>query len=355
MSVTQISQAQTKTIHNIRVREIAKVSSPNILSSEIPVSEKSQETIFAGREAIRGILSKEDPRLLVIVGPCSIHDVKSAMEYALKLNELRNELIDNVEIIMRVYFEKPRTTTGWKGLINDPDLNDSCNIEKGLRIARGLLSEITALGLPVATEFLDSISPQYIGDFVSWCAIGARTTESQSHREMASGLSMPVGFKNSTDGSLQVAFDAMRAARQPHSFLGLNEQGIISLIRSTGNDLTHPILRGGSRGENFQPEHIQETKAKLAKLGLPDAIMVDCSHGNSNKIPEKQQLVLQSIIEQRQSGQTAIIGTMIESHLHKGNQPIPATPSDLQYGVSITDACIDWDTTEKMLRSIPGR
>lgn len=304
--------------------------------------------MIEGRETIARILRGEDPRLLVIIGPCSIHDVTSAMEYATRLKNLRAAVHDKAEVVMRVYFEKPRTTTGWKGLINDPDLDDSCNIEKGLRTARKLLHDITDMGLPAATEFLDSISPQYLGDFVSWAAIGARTTESQSHREMASGLSMPVGYKNSTDGSLQIALDAMKASRQPHSFLGVNEQGVISLIRTQGNELTHPILRGGSRGENYSPEHVAETKAKLQKLGLPEALMIDCSHGNSNKMPERQEVVWKSILEQRAAGEKAIVGAMIESHLHHGNQSIPKNLKDLKYGVSITDACIAWEKTEEL-------
>jgi len=352
MSLAEISKPGIRNIHNVRVRSIEKVSAPETLAREIPLTEKCLATVTEGRETIARIMHKEAPRLLVIIGPCSIHDVKSALEYAGHLSKLRNQVALKAEIVMRVYFEKPRTTTGWKGLINDPDLDDSCNIEKGLRTARKLLKDITEMGLPVATEFLDSISPQYLGDFVSWAAIGARTTESQSHREMASGLSMPVGYKNSTDGSLQVALDAMKASLQPHSFLGVNDQGLISLIRTKGNELTHPILRGGSRGENYAPEHVQETKAKLKKLGLPEAIMIDCSHGNSNKLPERQELVWKSILDQRAAGESSIIGAMLESNLHHGNQSIPKNLNDLQYGVSITDACISWEKTEELFSSM---
>jgi 3-deoxy-7-phosphoheptulonate synthase len=251
---------------------------------------------------------------------------------------------------MRVYFEKPRTTIGWKGLINDPRLDNSCDIQAGLELARKILLDVNALGLPAGTEFLDPISPQYFDDLISWAAIGARTTESQTHREMASGLSVPVGFKNGTDGGLQIAIDAMQAARMPHSFLGIDQDGVTSIIRTTGNACGHVVLRGGRGRTNFDPQSIAESVEQLRKHRLPEALMVDCSHANSSKQHAKQEEVWQSVIAQRVAGNTALTGVMIESNIHEGNQPMPATPADLKYGVSLTDACINWETTERMLR-----
>jgi len=335
---------------NLHVKEIVRLLPPRELKDEFPMTERSNQTVVEGREIVKRILRGDDPRLLVIVGPCSIHDVDGALEYAQKLNRLREELADQLCVVMRVYFEKPRTTIGWKGLINDPHLDGSYDIDTGLKKARRLLLQITGMGLPAATEFLDPIVPQYIADFVSWAAIGARTTESQTHREMASGLSMPVGFKNSTDGSLQIAIDAMTSARAPHSFLGIDQDGVTSIIRTTGNLHGHVVLRGGRLQTNYDPESIATAVATLKKAGLPSMVMVDCSHANSGKQHARQEEVWRSVIQQRIGGNTTLIGLMVESYLEEGNQPIPKRVVELRHGVSITDACVGWDTTERMLR-----
>ena len=335
---------------NLHVKEIVRLLPPRALRSEFPMTEPANRTVIEGREAVKRILSREDARLLVIVGPCSIHDVDGALDYAQRLTRLREELADRLCIVMRAYFEKPRTTIGWKGLVNDPHLDGSYDIENGLKKARRLLLEITGMGLPTATEFLDPIVPQYIADFVSWVAIGARTTESQTHREMASGLSMPVGFKNATDGSLQIAIDAMTSARAPHSFLGIDQDGVTSIIRTTGNPHGHVVLRGGRLQANYDPESIAAAVGSLKKAGLSSVLMVDCSHANSGKQHARQEEVWKSVIHQRGSGNTALIGLMVESYLEEGNQPIPKQPADLRHGISITDACVGWETTERMLR-----
>ena len=335
---------------NLHVKEILRLLPPRALKDEFPMTEQSNQTVVEGREIVKRILNGDDPRLLVIVGPCSIHDVDGALEYAQKLNRLREELADQLYIVMRVYFEKPRTTIGWKGLINDPHLDGSYDIDTGLKKARGLLLQITEMGLPAATEFLNPIVPQYIADFVSWAAIGARTTESQTHREMASGLSMPVGFKNSTDGSLQIAIDAMTSARAPHSFLGIDQDGVTSIIRTTGNLHGHVVLRGGRLQTNYDPDSIATAVATLKQAGLPSMLMVDCSHANSGKQHARQEEVWRSVIQQRIAGNTTLIGLMIESYLEQGNQPIPKRVVELRHGVSITDACVGWETTERMLR-----
>jgi len=296
------------------------------------------------------ILEQKDSRLLVVVGPCSIHDVDGALEYGARLNALRTEFSGQMEIIMRVYFEKPRTTVGWKGLINDPHLVGTYDIEAGFKKARKLLLELTATGLPTATEFLDPIIPQYTADLVTWAAVGARTTESQTHREMASGLSMPIGFKNGTDGRLQIALDAMQSARTPHSFLGIDQEGITSIVRTTGNSAGHIVLRGGRQRPNYDAESIREAERKLSQAGLPPVLMVDCSHANSAKQHSRQEEVWRSVIEQRAAGTRSLIGLMVESYLSEGNQPFPRPRSELRYGVSITDACLGWDATERMLR-----
>ena len=314
------------------------------------MSEASNRTVVAGRDAVSAILDQEDPRLLVVVGPCSIHDVDGALEYGRKLAALRREVRDKMEIVMRVYFEKPRTTIGWKGLINDPHLDGSYDIETGLKRARRLLLELTALGLPAATEFLDPIIPQYIDDLVTWAAIGARTIESQTHREMASGLSMPVGFKNGTDGSLQLALDAMHSARTPHSFLGIDQDGVTSIIRATGNPAGHIVLRGGRARTNYDAESLREAEASLLKAGLPAVLMVDCSHANSGKQHARQEEVWRNVIQQRAAGRRSIIGVMLESNLEEGNQPFPQDPARLRYGVSITDACLGWAATGRLVR-----
>ncbi len=314
------------------------------------MTEAASVTVAESRARIIRILRREDPRLLVVVGPCSIHDERGALEYATKLSALRTELAGQMEIVMRVYFEKPRTTIGWKGLINDPHLDDSQDIESGLKIARRLLRQIVGMGLPTATEFLDPIVPQYIADLITWAAIGARTTESQTHREMASGLSMPVGFKNATDGSLQVAIDAMGAARNPHSFLGIDPDGATAIVRTKGNPDGHVVLRGGRDRTNYDSESIRDAEATLVKCGLPPVLMVDCSHANSAKQHARQEDVWRSVLEQRLGGTRALIGLMVESHLQEGNQPFPKPAAELQYGVSITDACMGWETTERLLR-----
>ncbi len=314
------------------------------------MTERANQTVVEGREVVKRILRREDPRLLVVVGPCSIHDLDGALEYARKLNCLREQLAGQFSIVMRVYFEKPRTTIGWKGLINDPHLDGSYDIETGLKKARRLLLQITGMGLPAATEFLDPIVPQYLADLVSWAAIGARTTESQTHREMASGLSMPVGFKNATDGSLQIAVDAMTSARTPHSFLGIDQDGVTSIIRTTGNPHGHVVLRGGRLEANYDPESIASAIVTLQKAGLPPVLMVDCSHANSGKQHARQEEVWKSVLHQRAAGNTALIGLMVESYLEEGSQPIPKRLEDLRHCVSITDACVGWETTERMLR-----
>lgn len=338
-------------VENLRVRGLTRLITPSQIKEQFPTSPASLETVLAGRAAARRILTKEDPRLLLIVGPCSIHDPRAALEYATRLAALRVELADRYEIVMRVYFEKPRTTVGWKGLINDPHLDDSCDLAHGLALARKLLLDITALGLPTATEFLDPIIPQYIADLISWAAIGARTTESQTHRELASGLSMPVGFKNGTDGSVQTAIDAMKSSRSAHSFLGIDQDGSTSIVKTTGNPHCHVVLRGGRDGTNYDAASVNTAAEKLRKAGLPDAIMIDCSHANSGKDPLRQHLVWESIAAQRAAGSSEIIGAMIESHLELGAQSLGSDPASLRYGVSITDACLDWDATAALLRA----
>jgi 3-deoxy-7-phosphoheptulonate synthase len=335
---------------DLHVKEIVPLLSPRALKALSPTPVAVNDFVAQSRDRIIRILNQQDPRLLVVIGPCSIHDEKSALEYATRLSKLQKEFADQMEIVMRVYFEKPRTTIGWKGLVNDPHLDGSQDIEAGLKIARKLLLQINALGLPAATEFLDPIVPQYIADLITWAAIGARTTESQTHREMASGLSMPVGLKNATDGSLQVAIDAMGATRHPHSFLGLNEEGVTSIVRTNGNPNAHVVLRGGRAMTNYDAASIAAAEKKLIAEKLPPVLMVDCSHANSEKKFAKQEDVWHSVIEQRASGTKSLIGLMVESHINEGNQPIPKNKSDLKYGVSITDSCIGWETTERMLR-----
>ena len=342
-------------LNDLRVISAQRLVAPATLKDRLPISEEATRVVRAGRAAVENILSRRDDRLLVIVGPCSIHDPQGALDYAGRLIELRRELGDHLEILMRVYFEKPRTTLGWKGLINDPHLDDSYDIEGGLTLGRKLLLEIAEMGLPPATEFLDPIVPQYLADLVSWAAIGARTTESQTHREMASGLSMPVGFKNGTDGDCQTAIDAMRAARHPHSFLGIDQQGITSIIKTTGNPTSHVVLRGGRLRTNYDPPSIAEAARSLSAVGLPPALMVDCSHANSGKHHARQELVWQSLLEQRRNahatgGVSPIIGAMLESYLEGGKQSIPARRADIRYGMSITDACLGWKETESLLR-----
>lgn len=337
-------------VQNLNVRELSPLTPPaRMWESFLPDAEASR-TVMEGRDAVRRILLGEDRRLLAIVGPCSIHDPAAAVEYARRLAALRGELQDRLCLVMRVYFEKPRTRIGWKGLINDPHLDGSMDIETGLRKAIGLMLEINRMGMPVATEFLDPIIPQYLAHLVSWAAIGARTTESQTHRQMASGLSMPVGFKNGTDGSLQIAVDAMASAMNPHSFVGIDAQGMTCVVRTTGNPWGHIVLRGGSQRTNYDPASIAETIVCLEKADLSPVVMVDCSHANSEKKPERQEAVWNSVVRQRAEGNRRIIGLMVESNLEGGNQPLNGSLETLRYGVSVTDPCLDWASTERILR-----
>ena len=342
---------------NLKIKSITPIIAPTDLRQVFPISGAGSEFVSTSRDQVKNILHGKDPRLMVVVGPCSIHDPKAALDYAERLARLARQVSDHLFLIMRVYFEKPRTTVGWKGLINDPDMDGTHLISKGLGIARGLLCRMTELRLPVATEMLDPITPEYLADMLCWGAIGARTTESQTHRELASGLSFPIGFKNGTDGNLQIAIDAMIAALHPHSFLGINREGLSSIIQTTGNPDVHIVLRGG-RKPNYYPEDIRKTEEMLEKNKLFPSVMVDCSHGNSEKNHEKQPLVLENVIGQIVAGNRSISGVMIESFLEGGNQPLPKDPKDLsrlRYGVSITDKCLDWTTTEQILREAHGR
>ena len=337
-------------VHNINVDAQDVLITPEALKQALPLSDAAREQLTESRQVIWDILDRKDPRLFVVVGPCSIHDTDAAIDYAKRLKALSEELSDTLYIVMRVYFEKPRTTVGWKGLINDPHLNDSFCIEEGLHIGRKLLLDILELGLPTSTEALDPISPQYLQDLISWSAIGARTTESQTHREMASGLSSAVGFKNGTDGGLTVATNALNSVAKPHRFLGINRQGQVSVFTTKGNRYGHIVLRGGSAGPNYDSVHIKLCEEALEKAGIATNIMVDCSHANSNKQPELQPLVVENVANQILEGNQSIVGLMIESHLNAGNQSIPEDLSELAYGVSVTDGCIDWATTERTLR-----
>ncbi|WP_457673089.1 3-deoxy-7-phosphoheptulonate synthase [Thiolapillus sp.] len=337
---------------NTNVLEEEVILSPLELRRKLPLSDRARETVARGREQVRAVLEGGDDRLLVVVGPCSIHDPRAALDYARRLQALSGELEDRLLLLMRVYFEKPRTTVGWKGLINDPHMDDSFCLEEGLHIARRLLIDLAELGLPVATEALDPISPQYLADLFSWAAIGARTTESQTHREMASGLSMPVGFKNGTDGSLDVAINALHAVSAPHSFLGINPEGRTAIIRTRGNACGHVILRGGGGRPNYSAEHVSRCERALEQAGLPCNIMVDCSHDNSGKNPDNQPVVARDVLAQIRAGNDSIMGIMLESHLLAGNQPIPEDKSALRYGQSVTDACMDWETTAALLREL---
>jgi 3-deoxy-7-phosphoheptulonate synthase len=335
---------------DLNIVAITRLSPPRAIKERLPSTDACNRTVVEGRATVEKILRGEDSRFLVVAGPCSVHDPVGAVEYAQRLVKLREEFKDRLYIVMRVYFEKPRTTVGWKGMINDPHLDGSYDIEGGLKQARRLLLDIAALGLPAATEFLDSIVPQYIADLVSWAAIGARTTESQTHREMASGLSMPVGFKNGTDGSLQIALDAMQAANSPHSFLGVDQDGFTSIVRTKGNRYGHVVLRGGRAGSNYDASSISAAVAALEKAKQSPVLLVDCSHANSNKQHAQQEEVARSVVAQRAAGNKALIGIMLESNLHEGNQPLTKGAEGLKYGVSITDACVNWETTERILR-----
>jgi 3-deoxy-7-phosphoheptulonate synthase len=337
---------------NLHVTATRPLVAPQDLKTEFPLLPQAADLVSQTRNCIRDILHRQDDRLLVIVGPCSIHDVSAAHEYAEKLLKLRHELADRLEIVMRVYFEKPRTIAGWKGLINDPHLDGSFDIHTGLRRARKLLLDLAELGMPSATELLDPIIPQYLADVIAWTAIGARTTESQTHREMASGLSMPVGFKNSTDGSFAIAVHAILSASHPHHFLGIDPSGIASIVSTTGNSDCHLVLRGGKQGPNYTAVEIEKAVAELAQYDLMPRVMVDCSHGNSQKDYRNQPHVLADLTQQIQQGNSDVMGVMIESHLIEGNQSIPADLTQLTYGQSITDACVDFSATADMLRSL---
>jgi len=339
-------------VDNVNVESQEILITPEQLKKDVPMSEQAAQSVANSRETIRNILDGKDHRLFVVVGPCSIHDTDAAMDYAGKLQLLAEELKDTLFIVMRVYFEKPRTTVGWKGLINDPHLNDSFKIQEGLHIGRKLLLDIAQLGLPTSTEALDPISPQYMQDCIAWSAIGARTTESQTHREMASGLSSSVGFKNGTDGGLEVAMNAIQSASKPHRFLGINGEGQVAVIRTKGNPYAHVVLRGGSNGPNYDSVHINLTEQALEKAGAAKNIMVDCSHANSSKNPGLQPKVVDDVSNQITAGNRSIVGLMIESNINEGNQSIPSDLSELAYGVSVTDGCIDWDTTAKTLRTL---
>ncbi|MBC7205248.1 MAG: 3-deoxy-7-phosphoheptulonate synthase [Methyloversatilis sp.] len=340
------------TLEDSRIESFAVMPAPGDIKGDAPLSEAAKAAVRAGREAVRAILERTDPRLFVVVGPCSMHDPQACMEYAHRLRALSDELSPSLLLVMRVYFEKPRTAVGWKGYINDPFMDDSFQIEEGMRRARRFLLDVAELGLPAATEALDPISPQYLGDLISWTAIGARTSESQTHREMSSGLSTPVGFKNATDGDLDAAINGIISASRPHSFLGINRYGRSSIIRTRGNPHGHMVLRGGAGRPNYDSVSIALAEQALIKAGLPPNIVVDCSHANSFKKPEMQPLVLADVAGQIRDGNRSIVGVMIESHLEAGNQPIPKDLSQLRYGCSVTDGCVDWATTETMLRDL---
>jgi 3-deoxy-7-phosphoheptulonate synthase len=335
-------------VQDLNVAETLLLVAPRLLKTELPLDESVVDSVVNTRETIRRVLRGIDNRLLCIVGPCSIHDPEAAIDYADRLLQLRRRLADHLVIMMRVYFEKPRTTVGWKGLINDPHMDDSCDMEAGLHIARRLLLDINRMGLPAATEMLDPITPQYIADLISWSAIGARTTESQTHREMASGLSMPVGFKNSTEGNLQVAVNAIESARRPHSFLGITQDGLTAIVRTTGNPDSHVVLRGG-KVPNYDAQSIDACCQLLINASLEPRVLVDCSHAQTSKDYTRQPAVLDALIRQRCDGRKAIMGVMLESNICAGNQPLIRNRAALKYGVSITDPCIDWPTTERCL------
>ncbi len=322
--------------------------SPKTIKAILPLTQSARETVFNSRNALVSILDRKDKRLIVVVGPCSIHDIDAAKDYASRLKNLADDLSDVFHILMRVYFEKPRTTVGWKGMINDPNIDDTFQIDKGVHMARSLLIHLNEIGLPVATEALDPIMPQYLGDLISWTAIGARTAESQTHREIASGLSTPVGFKNGTDGSLSVAINAIKSAQNSHHFLGLNDLGQTTVYKTKGNRYSHVVLRGGPE-PNFDKKSIALCEKKLKEAGLPSRIMIDCSHGNSNKDFNLQPVVAHSSIDQVLDYNHSIIGFMLESNIEEGNQQIPEDLSELKYGVSLTDACMNWETTEALL------
>ncbi|HEY9771466.1 MAG TPA: 3-deoxy-7-phosphoheptulonate synthase [Coleofasciculaceae cyanobacterium] len=338
-------------ILDVNIESSRALLTPVQLKNQLPLTQAAAKTVLQGRQELQNILEGKDTRKFMIVGPCSIHDPEGAQHYAQKLKALAQKVKDKLLIVMRVYFEKPRTTVGWKGLINDPDLDDSFNVHKGLFTARNLLIKIAEIGLPAATEALDPITPQYLAELISWSAIGARTIESQTHREMASGLSMPVGFKNNTDGNFQVALNAIQSSRMPHNFLGLGRQGQVSTFKTKGNHYGHLILRGSDRASNFDAATVTRAENQLAALSLPQKIVIDCSHGNSSKNHQLQASVLENILQQIADGNQSIVGMMLESNLFEGNQKIPRNLEELKYGVSVTDKCIGWSDTEKIILS----
>ena len=335
---------------NLNVAAFDHMPSPDESKAHVPLTDRAAAVVVAGRQALMDILDCRDPRRFLVVGPCSIHDPVAGLDYAGRLKALADEVADVLVLVMRVYFEKPRTATGWKGFINDPFMDDSFRIDVGMEKARRFLLDVCEIGLPTGTEALDPIAPQYYGDLVSWTAIGARTSESQTHREMASGLSTPVGFKNGTDGDLDAAINAIISAAHPHSFLGINNQGQSAITRTRGNPYGHMVLRGGGGRPNYDTVSIALAEQALAKAGLPGNIVVDCSHANSWKQPDYQPLVMRDVMHQIREGNGSVVGLMVESHLEEGNQPIPADLSQLRYGCSVTDACVGWDTTAAMIR-----
>lgn len=335
--------------NDLRIRSLRPLIAPKLMKDEFPMTDAANRTVIESRRVVEDIIHHRDDRLLAVVGPCSIHDTEAALEYAERLRSLRERVQDRIYVVMRVYFEKPRTKLGWRGLILDPYLDGSYDVEEGLRRARKLLLEIAGSGLPAGSELLDPIVPQYIDDLITWASIGARTTESQTHREMASGLSMPVGFKNGTDGDVRTAVNALSSSRHPHSFIGTDQEGQTSVLETNGNDTSHIILRGGKDGPNYRGHHIDAACAVLEEAGVEPSLMVDCSHGNSRKEFARQTEVLESVVNQRAEGKREIMGIMLESNLVEGRQPIPEDPKDLVYGCSITDPCLGWDATEEIL------
>ena len=337
---------------NLNIAAFDRMPSPDEITRAVPLSDAAAKVVLDGRRTLEAILDRKDPRVFIVVGPCSIHDPVAGLDYARRLKVLADEVSDTLVLVMRVYFEKPRTSTGWKGYINDPHMDDSFRIDEGMEKARRFLLDVNEIGLPAATEALDPIAPQYYGDLISWTAIGARTSESQTHREMASGLSTPVGFKNGTDGSLDAAVNGVLSASHPHSFLGINNQGQSSVIRTRGNAYGHVVLRGGGGRPNYDSVSVSLAEKALTKAKLPPNIVIDCSHSNSWKNPEYQPLVMRDVTHQIREGNRSIIGLMIESNIEAGNQPIPADLTQLRYGCSVTDACVDWATTETMIREM---
>jgi len=340
---------------DLNIESIEALMTPEQLKADLPLQGEALASVRDARQTIFNILDRKDPRVFVVVGPCSIHDPKAAIDYAKRLKILADEVKDTVYLVMRVYFEKPRTSVGWKGLINDPFMDDTFQIEEGLRLGRKLLLDIVGMGLPASTEALDPISPQYLQDLISWSAIGARTTESQTHREMSSGLSSAVGFKNGTDGGLTVAVNAMQSVSHPHRFLGISKEGQVAVVKTKGNPYAHVVLRGGNAGPNYDSVHVAQAEDELRKGGVNTNIMIDCSHANSNKDPSIQSLVLKDVTHQILEGNQSIIGVMLESNINFGNQKIPKDLSELQYGVSVTDACIDWSETERSIREMANK